>query len=775
MWSASPILALVAALLVPSASWIYSVPEGDASRLVWKNGDAFPGALLESEPGEVRWASPHFAEPLVVDVAALASIAFPEQPVPAFEAHKVGMVSGDVLVADLVGVDGEGFLLWSRRHGEIHVARDMVHSLSRQHHPNLLFDGSQFAAWTPARASASGDTRGRTGFSTTDWGPDAEGHPYTDVAQAEMTRALDWPERFELVVEFASAERPGFVLALGRDLDRALRLETWGDDLVIAQGKQFERVLTVEEGQQEVRLRLAFDGGLGVVTVHDLTGLLLAELSGVRPLKQDAGLIIRSRGRDLMVKRLRGYRQTSKGPRQPVDWARPRVHIVDGQVIYGRLFDSGEVAYVLAGDGARRDVDLREIDRLVRPDLELGAVGGPAQLTYADGSVLRGSVEGLNGDRVTLRTAFADEPVASVLAGASRLEFGSAPERDEEEYEDELVYSTGTLRGRISFDGQDGSLIQWQVVGGVEPVPVAFGGGTHIRRGRGSVSSAGAYDREAYPDVLRLKSRDVIACEVVSADDEKVQFRSPLVEAGSLDTRHVKAIEFSPGGIASRPTADVQLSIQGSRAMAMRMILAEQQNHQGAGQLEIVVQFAGPEGEARIIRVDGNGMMITPNGGVKGVDDDALDRALTVPRFLRDDPPTHVLMAKTGDLLRGRLLSIDKQTVRFESKLRSLDVPIDRVARVVDVSRPDDDAAASRATDGTFHITLADGSSLVFTPLESKDGKLSGNSPIYGAVAVSVNSIAHVRSGVDGTDASLALFEDWVVHPGKEPVFGGDE
>jgi hypothetical protein len=775
MWSASPILALVVALLVPSASWIYSVPEGAASRLVWKNGDAFPGVLLESEPGEVRWASPHFAEPLVVDVAALASIAFPERPVPAFETHKVGMVSGDVLVADLVGVDGEGFLLSSRRHGEIHVARDMVHSLSRQHHPNLLFDGSQFAAWTPARASATGDTRGRTGFSTTDWGPDAEGHPYTDVAQAEMTRALDWPERFEIVLEFASTERPGFVLALGRDLDRALRLETWADDLVVAQGKQFERVLTVEEGQQEVRLRLAFDAGLGVVTVDDLTGLLLAELSGVRPLKQDAGLIIRSRGRDLTVKRLRGYRQTSKGPRQPVDWARPRVHMVDGQVIYGRLFGAGEVAYVLAGDGVRRDVDLREIDRLVRPDLELGAVGGPAQLTYADGSVLRGSVEGLDQDRVTLRTAFAAEPVASVLAGASRLDFGSAPESDEEEYADELVYSTGSLRGRISFDGQDGSLIRWQVAGGVEPVPVALGGGTHIRRGRGIVSSAGAYDREAYPDVLRLKSRDVIACKVVSADDERVQFRSPLVEAGSLDTRYVKAIEFSPGPIVSQSTTTVQLSAQGSQAMAMRMIQVEQQNNQGAGQVDIVVRFVGPGGDVMIIQAGRNGMTIVPDGGAIGVDRGALDRALTVPRFLRDDPPTHVLMAKTGDLLRGRLLGIGTQTVRFEPKLRSLDIPIGRVARVVDVSRPEDDAADPGATDGTIHITLADGSSLVFTPLESKDGKLSGNSPIYGAVAVPVNSIAHVRSGVGGTDASPALFDDWVVHPGKEPVFGGDE
>ena len=41
-----------------------------------------------------------------------------------------------------------------------------------------------------------------------------------------------------------------------------------------------------------------------------------------------------------------------------------------------------------------------------------------------------------------------------------------------------------------------------------------------------------------------------------------------------------------------------------------------------------------------------------------------LERALTVPRFNRDNPPNHILVANNGDLKRGKLLGINGQTIR---------------------------------------------------------------------------------------------------------------
>ena len=115
--------------------------------LRWKNGDALPGKLLESEPGQVHWASPLFTDELVVDAGALDSVFFPEQPAPPTEAFRVGTVSGDVWVADLIGADHDSFLFSSLRHGPIRVKRSAVHSLDRRQHPNLVFDGSQLSYW----------------------------------------------------------------------------------------------------------------------------------------------------------------------------------------------------------------------------------------------------------------------------------------------------------------------------------------------------------------------------------------------------------------------------------------------------------------------------------------------------------------------------------------------------------------------------------------------------------------------------------------------------
>ena len=153
---------------------------------------------------------------------------------------------------------------------------------------------------------------------------------------------------------------------------------------------------------------------------------------------------------------------------------------------------------------------------------------------------------------------------------------------------------------------------------------------------------------------------------------------------------------------------------------------------------------------------------------------------MTVPRFNRDNPPSHILVARTGDLKRGKLLGINGQTIQFESKLRKLTVAVDRVACVVEVSKPDEDldegpdepAAVAADPAGRVRATLADGSVLVFEALESRDGKLSGRSSIYGEMAIPVNGIRRLQFGHHDAAKLESAFEDWVVRPGKEPEFG---
>ena len=752
---------IVVTMLV--ALWITTVQAQELTeRLHWKNGDILPGKLMESDSGTVCWASEYFSDNLVVDINVLDSILFRKQSTPPTETFQINTASDDVWTTDLIGADDNTFLFSSKRHGQVRVNRDAIYTLNRRESPNLIFNGSQPMAWESFKADESKVPFLLDIDRRTSWVPNAAGHLQTSHAKASIFCAFHLPERFEIDLEFTSTdEPPGFVLAIGESIRKALRLETWADEVVIIQDVRFMRVLTFGRHQRSIRLRLMFDGVDGTLNVLDATGHLLVNLQDVQPITAKSGIFIRNRGKNLTVRQLSVYRQPIplcedprrggiEGTRQPIDPSKPRVYMIDGQVVYGHLFVSEGTAYVLYARGNRRNIDLAEVDRVIQPKVEPLAVSeSTAELTYADGSVLRGKVEQLEADRVILRTTFADEPVTCMLAGASQFRLGQAAEtHNPSKGDDHLFYPLGSLRGSVSFDGKDASPILWQSVGAKTPVGLAYTGASGIERDSKRVSQRSLFDKERFPNMLHLKNGEVIPCQVSSYDERIFSFQAPFITEKKIDSPFVKAIEFKP---SERPNLKEEPSTELDRWL----------------------------NEIREVK----------QKSVLGIDSVKLERALTVPRFNRDNPPSHLLVANTGDFKRGKLLGINGQTIQFDSKLRKLAIPINRVARVVDVSKsrsnqepryagpeeqPNEPVAINDASD-LVRITLADRSILVFEPLRSEDGMLLGHSPIYGAVAVPMNSIHYLHFGGYKGESLKPVFEEWVVQPSKEPEFGSNQ
>jgi len=67
---------------------------------------------------------------------------------------------------------------------------------------------------------------------------------------------------------------------------------------------------------------------------------------------------------------------------------------------------------------------------------------------------------------------------------------------------------------------------------------------------------------------------------------------------------------------------------------------------------------------------------------------DAKSEALTVPRFRRDDPPVHALIATNGDILRGEIEAATKANFGFRNGLDELVVSRDRVKAVIWLGKP---------------------------------------------------------------------------------------
>ena len=158
-------------------------------------------------------------------------------------------------------------------------------------------------------------------------------------------------------------------------------METWVNELVVVQGTLFEPVLTIEPDRRSFRLRLAYDGDTDVLEVSDFAGNLLLKLDGVEQTVEESGVYIFNRGQNLTVRRLRVYQQSTDAAKQQIDSSKPRIHMMNGQVFYGKLFVEKESTYVVDdssknGEGIRRDIDIQQIDRVVQSGNAL-AENGP--------------------------------------------------------------------------------------------------------------------------------------------------------------------------------------------------------------------------------------------------------------------------------------------------------------------------------------------------------------------------------------------------------------
>ena len=800
-----------------------AISQTDTQTLRWKNGDALPGNLLKSASGAIHWSSPYFSEDLIVGIGVLESVAFPKKSVPAMEAFRVGTVSGDIWIADIVDSDADTFLFSSKRHGQFRVNREAIYTLERRVHPNLVFDGSQMTNWELPKEDTNKPILLFGGNTLPDWYADRGGHPRTDKVKAKMFHPLDWSQHFEIDLELASATRPpGFVFALGKNLYEALRLETWVNELVVVQGTLFEPVLTIQPGRRNFRLRLAYNGDTRVLTVLDSAGNLLLKLGEVgKPTVEESGVYIYNRGQNLTVRRLRVYRQPIGSTQQQIDASKPRVHTMNGDVVYGKLFVKKESSYVLDGDGNRHDIDIQQIDRVVQPGAALVEREHPIALTYPDGAVLGGKIAQVNPDNVLLQTAFANEPIECMFAGASLLRMESRAPKNNGQIEDEdrLFHPLGNLRGRVFFDIEDGSFIRWKPVGASKAVRLANSRRAHIERNNRRASKVYPFDTSQFRHILHLKSGEIIPCQISTYDEKTVGFQSPFISVSLMDAANVKALEFSGRTHANyidkahSTNSKRSYTVLGRGGEAINIKIEGVEWIDKAEWME--VDPGDPALKDRIVihMADGKKMELRPDqnlgegfvfgGTFPGVPsknhklDEELARALTVPRVNRDTPPSHILVGENGDMKRGKLLGFNGETIRFDSKLRRFSVPIDRVARVVDVSIIDSNQQRSRLlrdgsvksepslslTDNSHSeanvttnnssevaMRLTDGSILMFEPLEIKDDELLGRSSIYGEITVPIESIQHLYLG-DTSGSFEAAFAAWVVRPAKEPVF----
>ena len=472
----------------------------------------------------------------------------------------------------------------------------------------------------------------------------------------------------------------------------------------------------------------------------------------------------------------------------------------DCQVLAGSVggVENGVVTISARGEGPPAALALDDVDALIFSTAAPRVNPAATVVAYADGTILRGELAGIEDGRATLKTTFAEAPLPATTETLRQMRIrvpapAGSPSESEWKTLDKIVVRETALHGRLVATSGDASP-RWLPVGGERPVLPA-------KTLPGEITRAIAPGAETPPATTLFYTRlgDVLPGVLHGLDRTEVEFASPLVEADKLPTDEVQAIQFNASaqgtiegfdgrgwqvlrgraaelhkaGGALHLTADsavghpsvmrseevrfsydtetytclrLRMFCDGTNpARALNYIMFRSGSRMSTGVEETEGQFfnqtqtkiaKGPVAVRLVIdekgvrcffndalaetvpfastRRVGSGLIIEPAGlwgnAVSEVTlskfsatarpgqiffpdahPDAKAQALIIPRFRKDDPPRHALLAANGDLLRGEIEAITNTQLGFRVGLDTLRVPRDRVQSVIMLQPPSDD------------------------------------------------------------------------------------
>jgi hypothetical protein len=218
-------------------------------------------------------------------------------------------------------------------------------------------------------------------------------------------------------------------------------------------------------------------------------------------------------------------------------------------------------------------------------------------------------------------------------------------------------------------------------------------------------------DAGRYPSLAILRSGDVVPCELVAADAKGLRLRTPLADGGE--------------------------------------------------------PVAVPAALVQAVELD-------PSAPSRTIERARLDRLLTLPRSQRVAPPTHMIRLRDGDYLRGRLESLDADTLVVDVRGEVKKLPRASVARVIwlDAEPAADAADPSPATvdPGLLVQGVAAGRRVTAVAEGVDDSTIRGVSPAVGPVRIDLKTVDRLLVGRAIEDEADELpYRQWRLKPAPEP------
>lgn len=773
-----------------------SVGFADAQvRVRLKDGGFIAGSMASnSSKGNVAIQSPAFKTPIDLEIPAIRSI-------DQLDRNQLGeptkqtflLAGGNSISGELLKLDDTSVTVKSPSLGEVTFPRVMLRE----------FSDSSFAG----RLVYSGPRTGVDWQSTEkpeDWAFEA-GSISTSKGGACIVGDVNLPDRCEVRFALSWTRSPDFVLSLGcskdskgTDNDAAVRLEIWDGDLAMVRevGGNADVALISDYSGENNRLNLIvyLDQNAGLAAVSTLNGRLLESLE-LKSEKTKPGRFVKlsNHGQEnyQSVFRLERFEVREWDGHLPDGNGEATGQIINakGEAVEGSLGnyspESGEIQ-ILKGTSPSAAIKISDIRRAQFP----------------------GAAEEKEPTPPSEEKKPADDSTAEKKpASEVKPEAKAATETDTIEVE---LIDRSRLTGKW-LESAAGK-VAFEVKGITAPLHF------EVSQLVGLVGNGAAYkNSKSAPDGTTPKGRLVTPnCELigsmVSFDDAAVKTFLWLAESAVAPVTLTEAtsgkVEYGAIGsktssAKARATAEAQAQAMNIRALPATAKPTRAASSPRARRMTIGLEFrTGDVVEGTVKAIDEKGVTFAsentvttfvPHSNLESItlrpSRDAvnetpqkLERLMTVPRSMKADPPTHLLISTNGDYLRGRLVGLNESKTTFEVRLENIELPTEQIAQIYWLhdrqwdkpavekgegepkDKPEEKPAAveGESTEFQVHAIRKDSRGITFVPKAMKEGKLLGKSFLLGDCEQTLADLQVILFGRDvGAQARALKKEIW--------------
>ncbi len=770
-----PVFLIVCVVCVHSATAQFRV------RL--KSGGFLAGELVPATvDGFIAVRSKSFETPIEMELQSLRSIdPISRESKDVFGEQTFVFANGTSITGKLTGLDSTSVKFDSMTLGKLEIPIDRLYEIhDTAYRGRLVYSGPRsFQEWTSERID--------------DWAFEA-GAIATAKSGAAITGDVRLPDKSQILLSLSWTKNPDFVLALGcskneksANVAAALRLEIFDGSLAMVRevGKSADLALVSDFSVDSNRLNLILylDQTNGIAAACSATGRLLEKIE-MKSEKGVPGECVRLSNHSQQNQK--STLRLEKLEIREWDGHLPQGEQSQGQIVTkdGRSF-TGNVTDFDAATGELTIADGENRQRIKLVDLKRASLQSPKAESQQDDAPRQKQAKEdpqpneLPDTSATKIDSPFSEPAAPRAAPIAEESPADAPIEIELEDRSRLTGKwLGQSGSRIKFAAQG---IQTEFQFELSKL-VGLAGNLLPAKEMESVANAGKLFTDDCELLGYLVHGEGGASNLywrAEATSDKPVAISPAISG---------RIEYSPpkAGNAKKSTA---MDAAQLRRNAERVVQGEASTRRK--NLSLGLEFRSGDVISGVVKsIDERGVTfqsdstattfvphrqltsVTMRNSREAINEtpQKLERLMTVPRSMKLDPPTHLIISANGDYLRGRLVRLDSEKAVLEIRLATTEIPTSQIAQIFwlhdrgwETESSEDEKAEPKASNSAafqVHAMRKDGRGVTFVPTALHNGKLMGTSELLGDCEVDLSQVQSIFFGSDVGGQVRAMKKD---------------